>query len=174
MSEPSFTPILDRRTSAQRPRDGIIKVRHEWYREFLDTNPGSILNGWEGLGPHGRRRRAERYFDYGLSRDVLDKICRADQYVVKRLLNLVLAFEDNLLFADPEWFPVIYKTPPYQRLMRWVLSTEIHRPGHAVAEWKDFVKIVKWKAVRSKTDEPELPKDSLGFLEDPKVSGRWS
>nr|CAK8177710.1 RNA-dependent RNA polymerase [Narnavirus sp.] len=180
MSEPSFTPILDRRTSAQRPRDGAIKVPHGWYREFLGTNPASILNGWGGLGLQGRAKRAKRYFDYGLKADVIDKICRSDQYIVKRILNLVLAFEDNLLFADPEWFPVIYRSRPYLRFMRWVISTEIHRPGQAVAEWKDFVKIVKWKAVQSSTEEPDLPKGFIGISRKPqsirtlKIGSFWS
>nr|CAK8177717.1 RNA-dependent RNA polymerase [Narnavirus sp.] len=163
MSLPDIVPVHDCRTSAQEVRDGTIKVDHRWYLEFLDANPGSILHGWDEIPSYARERRVIRSFPFELKTDVVVKLSRADSEFVKRVVNLVLAFEDNLIFSDPEYFPKIYRSREYNRLFKWVVSSEVYSPGSPVDEWKSFIQVVRWHAFRSQTEKPEGPRNFPGF-----------
>lgn len=164
MSTPGIPSYIEERASAQSPRPGIIKVPDQWYEEFCRENPAWFIHGWEGISPSKRRRRAQCAFStLSLKGDVLDKISRLDGGGIKRLVNLILGFEDNFMFSDPERFPLLIYTKEYRHFFRWVISTDVYRPGEATRQWKAFIVLVKWRAVKSRTSHPPLPTSFPGI-----------
>lgn len=79
------------------------------------------------------------------------------------MVNLIESFSDCFMFSDPEGFEHIYGRTGFRRFLRWVISTEVLRPGRATTQWKKFLHIVKWKAVQSETEPPPLPEDFPGL-----------
>nr|CAK8177702.1 RNA-dependent RNA polymerase [Narnavirus sp.] len=157
MSDPGIPTFSEERTSAQQERQGVLNVDSAWFRIYCRNNPASLIHGWEGLDWWGRRGRAQCHLPYGLKPDVLDKIASLNGKEAKRLVNLITGFEDNFLFSDPVRFPLTLRTGEFRRFMRWVISTDVYHPGKATTEWKSFITVVKWKAVRSLTEQPAIP-----------------
>nr|CAK8177700.1 RNA-dependent RNA polymerase [Narnavirus sp.] len=157
MSTPGFVPFIEDRTSTQRPKPGLLEVDSDWYRAYCSTSPADILHGWDALPLNGRRRRAQCRFPWGLKPDVLEKISKLDRSELKRLLNLLLGFEDCFMLSAPEEFPLTVEKTEYRRFMRWAVSSEIYRPGAAISQWKEFITLTKWVAVKSRTPPPPLP-----------------
>nr|CAK8177716.1 RNA-dependent RNA polymerase [Narnavirus sp.] len=166
MSNPGLVPFIETRTSAQSPSPGTLKVDNEWYRSYLRRSPLAVVHGWEAIPRGARKERAQCAFPFDLSEDVLCKIANLDLAGIKRLVNLVLAFEDIFLFADPEYFPVLVMGSALPRFMRWAISTDVYHPGEATRQWKKFTVVVKWKASVSRTPAPEKPNAFPGLPRD--------
>nr|CAK8177705.1 RNA-dependent RNA polymerase [Narnavirus sp.] len=148
----------DVRTSAQEERPGTICVDEASYRAvFSRENPGAILHGWDNLHPRSRWRRVNTRFCFDLKPDVIAKLSRLSSDALKRIVNLTTGFEDVLLFSQPENYLALRQTGQFKKFLRWAVSLEVHRPGLAVREWKSFLKLAKWRAVRSETPGPALP-----------------
>nr|CAK8177715.1 RNA-dependent RNA polymerase [Narnavirus sp.] len=164
MSTPGIPSFIEERASAQKERPGIIKVPDQWYDEFCRENPAWFIHGWSGISFRKRRDRAQCAFSpFTLKADVLDKISKLNQEGIKRLLNLVMGFQDNFMFSDPERFPSLIYSDAYRRFMRWVISMDVYRPGETTKQWKAFIVLVKWKAVRSRTSFPPIPTSFPGI-----------
>nr|CAK8177712.1 RNA-dependent RNA polymerase [Narnavirus sp.] len=151
------------RTSAQLPRGGLLKVDNRWFKTYLSSNPGVYLRGWDGVSYWARRDRVKREFPLNLSADVIDKLCRARSDVMKRITNLIGAFQDNFMLSAPDWYPLTVRKPRFRNFIRWVISNEIYEPGSVVKQWKAFTVLVKWRALRSLTPPPDPPTNFPGF-----------
>nr|CAK8177711.1 RNA-dependent RNA polymerase [Narnavirus sp.] len=158
------------RTSAQLPRAGLLKVDTQWFKTYCSRNPGFYLRGWDGVGYYARRDRVIREFPYGLKPDVIHKLCLSGSDRMKRITNLIGAFNDNFMLSAPDWFPLTVRKPRYRNFIRWIISNEVYEPGSVVKQWKAFVKLVKWRAFRSLTEPPEVPANFPGF--NPRFSVR--
>lgn len=161
--QPVFDDYLDDSKSTQSPVPGTFKIPGDWYRKFFKRNPMHIHHGWNELSYKARYERSKTTFPYVSAKDIHDKICRADSERIKRLMNLILGFEDNFIFASPDSFPIILRSAEYWRFMNWAVTQEVLHSGLPVAEWKKFVQFLKWKAFQSKTERPKGPCNFPGF-----------
>jgi len=98
-----------------------------------------------------------------LSSGVVDKICSLDRNGLKRLSNSVEALKDNLLTSTPENVRHFQTMPEYQKLMTWAYSLGTFSSDRLTSQCKKFFALLKWKALRSETQDPEIPDDFPGF-----------
>nr|CAK8177707.1 RNA-dependent RNA polymerase [Narnavirus sp.] len=129
----------------------------EAYRRYCRENPASILHGWNEVHRQERMKRIDKFFPFVLKTDVIVKLSLADYGTIKRLINIIEGFKDNFMFSQPERFLTLIKSSQYIQFMRWVISTETHKPGFAIDQWKEFINLVRWRALQSQTDEPPIP-----------------
>jgi hypothetical protein len=104
-----------------------------------------------------------------LARDVVDKICHAGEYRLKRITNFVEAVNDNLLTSTPENVRRFRSMASYEKLLKWAYSLAVHNTDKATKEWKKFSALLRWKALQSETAEPETPVDFPGFAAGGKI-----
>jgi hypothetical protein len=109
-----------------------------------------------------RIRRVGKQLPY-LSGDILKKISKMSADELKRLSNAAEAINDNLITSTPEVVRQLRALPEYQKLMRWCYSLGVLNSDRVVKEWKKFSTLLRWKALRSETETPEIPVDFPGF-----------
>jgi len=109
-----------------------------------------------------RNKRVRNHLPY-LSQSVSDKICKMNKYSLKRLSNTVEAINDNLIMSTPENVRHFLAKPAYIKLMRWAYSLAVLNTDEVCRQWKKFSVILRWKALQSLTDAPEIPEDFPGF-----------
>ncbi|BCH36643.1 RNA-dependent RNA polymerase [Aspergillus lentulus narnavirus 1] len=110
-----------------------------------------------------RRRRVQEALPVSLPDDVLDKICRSSEYRLKRISNFIEAVNDNLLMSTPDRARRFLELPSYRKILKWGYCLSVHNTDKATKQWKKFSALLKWKALRSETQEPEIPDDFPGF-----------
>jgi hypothetical protein len=86
-----------------------------------------------------------------------------NSYSLKRLSNTIEAINDNLIFSTPEGVRTLQDRPAYIKLMRWAYGLATHNSDKVCKQWKKFSVCLRWKALQSLTDPPEIPDDFPGF-----------
>jgi hypothetical protein len=126
--------------------------------------PLAVLIGEFGSGESRRRRiRRLRKFLPDLSESVADIISQRDRDGLKRLSNSIEAIKDNLLTSTPENVRHFREMPEYKKLMLWAYSLGAFSTDRLTKQYKKFSALLKWKALRSESEDPEIPDDFPGF-----------
>jgi hypothetical protein len=100
----------------------------------------------------------------------LERIAKAERKTLQRLMDFWGAIEDNLLMACPEAFVFKAKDSIVQKIWRWTVSTVLNGGvGYATKLWKNFSRIVKARAIRSKR-EPAPIRGIPFFNEEGKLA----
>lgn len=133
------------------------------------------------VGSRGREaasslsRRIRKKFP-DLSPDVCDKIAAGGPQGLKRVSNCVEAIKDNLMSSSPELIRKFSTSPEYKKLIHWAYSLSAHRADRVTKEWKRFSQLLKWMALSSETEKPEMPQDFPGFhgsWREPELPPFW-
>ncbi|WAK75230.1 MAG: RNA-dependent RNA polymerase [Plasmopara viticola lesion associated narnavirus 9] len=85
------------------------------------------------------------------------------EYRLKRITNFVEAVNDNLSMSSPEMIRSFLGSDAYKKVLKWSYCLAVHNTDKATKQWKKFSALLKWKALRSETREPEVPDDFPGF-----------
>jgi len=115
-----------------------------------------------GESRHHLARRIKGYYP-DLSPDVCDKIASKGLQSLKRVSNCVEAIKDNLMTSSPDLIRTIAGSAEYRKLLHWAYSLGAHRTDRVTKEWKRFAVLLRWLALQSETEVPELPRDFPGF-----------
>nr|CAK8177727.1 RNA-dependent RNA polymerase [Narnavirus sp.] len=167
------TPIYiegEARASVQVEADNPILIDLNYFRNHFKNSPAGPTKGWNQISLSEREKRVNALFPFPLSPDVVQKIYYLPEDHLRRICNIVEALRDCLLFSDPENYKVSLDDGSQSKLYRWAVSLEVHRPGGAMNQWKQWVTFVKWKIVQSMTNEPPLPKDFPGIPRSGKIT----
>jgi hypothetical protein len=111
---------------------------------------------------HSRNTRVRKVLPY-LSQSVTDKICKMNYQSLKRLSNVVEAINDNLIMSTPENVRRFREMPAYIKVMKWAYSLAVFNSDKVCKQWKKFSVCLRWKALQSLTEDPEIPDDFPGF-----------
>nr|UVX28909.1 MAG: RNA dependent RNA polymerase [Ustilaginoidea virens narna-like virus 1] len=110
---------------------------------------------------HLAKRIRSHYPD--LAPDVCAKIASRRNVTLKRVSNCIEAINDNLITSTPEGIRSLKESPEYKKLIHWAYSKAAHSCDRVTKEWKRFAALLKWRALRSETEAPELPQDFPGY-----------
>nr|CAK8177720.1 RNA-dependent RNA polymerase [Narnavirus sp.] len=166
----------ERAASAQVSEPGTFQIPDFWVDRFVLDNPGDLLRPWGGCSMTKRLRLVRAKFsNYYVPRKHHIRLARLSRDQMKGLINLITSIEDNLLFSQPDWFPIIYNREAYKKLIRSVILQEIHKAGSFVDSWKKFTQWIRWHAYKSHTPRPELPAGFPGVhpREPDKLGHLW-